>query len=281
MIPLGILTAAKEYIFLLDLYPGASSAYSFRKLRSAYTGPCITAYSNGNVLDIGFVSSYIDITTLMTFAGSNSVQILNWYDQSGNGNTAFGNISNAPFIVISGVLQTKNSLVTGFYNSAGRQLPAYKFAAPSNDWSYACVANINSILTNTILSSDGNGFNNNGIYNSTTGLVVNKTGANAGVGVGVSTTNLNTTSCVYYSNNTAIFSQNNTSSALTSMLLGGTPYTNSSYTNYFLGLYREPGGSVSVTNSLIGNISEFITYQNSTTNLNDIRTNQITFYSII
>lgn len=281
MIPLGILTAAKQFIFLLDLYPGASSAYSFRKLRSAYTGPCITAYSNGNLLDIGFVSNYIDVTTLMTFAGSNSVQILNWYDQSGNANTAFGSIQTAPFIVINGVLQTKNSLVTGSYNSVGRVLPAYKFAAPSTDWSYACVANINSTLANTILSSDGNGFNVNGIYNSTTSLVVNKTGAFAGVIAGVLNTNLNTTSCVYYSNNTAIFSQNNTSSALTSMLLGGTPYTNSSYTNYFLGLYRDPGGGANQANSLIGNITEFITYQNSTTNLNDIRTNQITFYSII
>ena len=278
MIPLGILSASKpNFVGLLDLYPGASSAYSFRKLRSAYTGNCIRAYKGGVFLDIGFVNNYIDISTLMTFAGSGNVEIITWYDQSGNGNDAISVPGNLPSIVVSGVLQTKNSLVTSFH-SIDKWYRSYKFAAPSTNWTYLCVANINSTTANTIIGSDGDGFNFSGIYNTNTAIVVNGSGSTASVSAGTSTTNLNTTSSVYYSNNTSIFSQNNVSSSLTNMLISGNPYTNKTVqTDYFLGRYA---ATLNTLNTFVGNISEFITYQNSTINANAIRSEQITYYSI-
>jgi hypothetical protein len=117
MIPVGILTAAatSSFSFLLDLYPGAAAAYSFRKLRSAYTGFCIRVISSGvgnPTLDIGFVNNILDITTLQTFVGANTGRILTWYDQSGNGNNATqSNIANSCIIINSGVLITDGSQV--------------------------------------------------------------------------------------------------------------------------------------------------------------------------
>ena len=114
MIPVGILTAAatSSFSFLLDQYPGAAAAYSLRKLRSAYTGAAIRITSTGigsPSTDIGFVNNVLDVTTLQTFVGANTAVVTTWYDQSGNGNNAT-NISNIPKIIISGVLQTQNSL---------------------------------------------------------------------------------------------------------------------------------------------------------------------------
>lgn len=115
MIPVGILTAAatSSFSFLLDLYPSSAAAYSLRKLRAGYTGNCIEVRRNndGATLNIGFVNNVLDTTTLLTFAGVNTCSILKWYDQSGNGNTAFNATTNSlfPQIVASGVLVTQNS----------------------------------------------------------------------------------------------------------------------------------------------------------------------------
>jgi len=114
MIPVGILTAAAttNFVGLLDQYPGAAAAFSFRKLRNAYTGPCIRVSSTGvgvPQLDIGFVNNVLDTTTLLTFIGANSGYIITWYDQSGNGNNATQ--TNGALIVSSGVLITDSGKV--------------------------------------------------------------------------------------------------------------------------------------------------------------------------
>jgi hypothetical protein len=122
MIPVGILTAAStsSFSYLLNDYPGAAAAYSFRKLRSSYTGNSIRVQrSNDNAeSDIGFVNNVLDTTALLTFVGVNNGRISKWYDQSGNGNDASNNIFLAqPIIVNAGVLVTQNGLPSSFYNN--------------------------------------------------------------------------------------------------------------------------------------------------------------------
>jgi hypothetical protein len=118
MIPVGILTAAatSSFTFLLDLYPGASTAYSLRKLRSAYTGACfrVKRSSDNAQTDIGFVNNVLDTTTLLTFCGSSDGYVVTWYDQSGN-NINISSISN-PIAVLAGVLITTNGKPSIFFD---------------------------------------------------------------------------------------------------------------------------------------------------------------------
>lgn len=113
---LGIIASSRSQAapLLLDAYPGAVAAYSIRKLRSAYSGPAIRVKRTigaGEEQDFGFVNGNLDTTAILTFCGVGDGRVAVWYDQSGNGIDAYAN-NNAqkPLIVISGVLQTINSL---------------------------------------------------------------------------------------------------------------------------------------------------------------------------
>ena len=116
---------------LLDLYPNAATAYSLRKLRTAYTGSAVRvrASTSGAEGDVSFdvnstisASSTVTITavgtsglsigqqvTFSTFwnaGGSNqNVFVTTWYDQSGNARDAAQTTqANQPQIVSSGVI---------------------------------------------------------------------------------------------------------------------------------------------------------------------------------
>ena len=118
---------------LLDLYPNAATAYSLRKLRTAYTGSAVRvrASTSGAEGDVSFdvnstisASSTVTITavgtsglsigqqvTFSTFwnaGGSNqNVFVTTWYDQSGNARDATQTTqANQPQIVSSGVVLT-------------------------------------------------------------------------------------------------------------------------------------------------------------------------------
>jgi hypothetical protein len=98
---------------LLDLYPNAASAYSVRKLRTAYTGSAIRVRrsSDNTEQDIGFTAlGNLDTTSLTSFCGAGNGFVTTWYDQSGNGNNATQTTaSNQPQIVTSGSIITENT----------------------------------------------------------------------------------------------------------------------------------------------------------------------------
>jgi hypothetical protein len=75
---------------LLSLYPGASVAYSLRKISTSYIGSAIRVRrSNDNAeQNIGFVNDVLDTASLLTFCGANNGFVTTWYDQSGNTNNA-------------------------------------------------------------------------------------------------------------------------------------------------------------------------------------------------
>ena len=98
-------TTASGGALLLDTYTGAARAYSFRKLRAAYTGNCvrIRRSSDNAEQDFGFVSNYVDTTSISTFCGAGNGFVVNWYDQSGNSiNSNQGTNSVQPQIYFSG-----------------------------------------------------------------------------------------------------------------------------------------------------------------------------------
>jgi hypothetical protein len=74
--------------FILDTFPGAAAAYSFRKLDNDYTGNCIVVQrDNGDTSAIGFSGNFLDTAAMKTFCGEgagDSCRVRLWYDQSGN-----------------------------------------------------------------------------------------------------------------------------------------------------------------------------------------------------
>lgn len=127
-IKLGLLASSQQQAapLLLDVYPGASVAYSIRKLRTAYTGNAIRVRrsSDNALLNIGFTSSgNLDTSTLLTFCGASNGFVDTWYDQSTNANNATqSTLANQPQIVNSGsviLVNTKPSLqvdTTDYFN---------------------------------------------------------------------------------------------------------------------------------------------------------------------
>ena len=98
---------------LLTLYPGASAAYSVRKLSTTYSGSALRVRrsSDNTEQDIGFSGVNLDETALTTFVGANNGFVTKWYDQTGNGRTA--QQTTASFqckIVNAGVIIKENTI---------------------------------------------------------------------------------------------------------------------------------------------------------------------------
>jgi hypothetical protein len=67
---------------LLDVYSGAATAYSLRKLSNAYNGAAIRVrrLSDAAETNIGFTSTgALDTATLLTFIGASSGFVTTWY----------------------------------------------------------------------------------------------------------------------------------------------------------------------------------------------------------
>jgi hypothetical protein len=126
---------------LLDDYPNAATAYSVRKLRNYYIGPCLRVRrsSDNAEQDIYFnPSGELDTTSLLSFVGAGNGFVTTWYDQSGNGKNAIQTTAaNQPRIINAGVLDTLNSK------------PALLLDG-TNDSLFTTTASFNSTLTSII-----------------------------------------------------------------------------------------------------------------------------------
>jgi hypothetical protein len=98
---------------LLDVYGSAYTAFSLRKLRTAYTGSAIRVRrsSDNTEQDIGFDAfGALNTTSLLSFCGANSGFVTTWYDQSGNArNATQTTAANQPRIVNAGVVERSNN----------------------------------------------------------------------------------------------------------------------------------------------------------------------------
>lgn len=98
---------------LLDQFPGAGAAWSLRKLRTNYNGPCIRVRrsSDNTEKNIGFINNQLDITDLINFTGTGHAFISVFYNQSVR--EAYDLIQPAterqPKIVDSGLIITENN----------------------------------------------------------------------------------------------------------------------------------------------------------------------------
>jgi hypothetical protein len=95
---------------LLDAYPGAAAAYSFRALSLSYNGPVIRIRRSSDNAESDFTATQVTNGTLATFCGAGNGFVRTWYDQSGSGRHATQTTTaNQPQIVSSGSILTVNS----------------------------------------------------------------------------------------------------------------------------------------------------------------------------
>jgi hypothetical protein len=95
---------------LLDLYAGATAAFSLRSLRGATNTTAVVEVrrSSGNPSTADFTATEVADGTLAAWVGAgNDGFVRTWYDQSGNGNDATqATDGSQPRIVVSGAVET-------------------------------------------------------------------------------------------------------------------------------------------------------------------------------
>jgi hypothetical protein len=148
-------------IKLLDKYPGAAVAYSFRKLSNNYNGPSIRVRrSNDNLeQDIFFDGNGdLDLSTLRSFVGSNSGFVSIWYNQSGISGRDFSQtiVGQQPVIVNSGIVVTSNLRPAIDFDGNQDNMVTAGQIITTNNYSAFCVLRNDTPLNNCwILSQAG------------------------------------------------------------------------------------------------------------------------------
>jgi hypothetical protein len=158
-----------ESTLLLDEYPGASVAFSLRKLDKDYVGNCIRVRrsSDNAEQNIGFVGNYLDTAALNTFCSGTNGFVTTWYDQSGNTNNATQiTAANQPQIISSGSLILEGGKVA-MQGTATRGMRTGTITLSSTDYVslYAVVRAQFSATVQAIFETSTNYNSNNGSCN--------------------------------------------------------------------------------------------------------------------
>jgi hypothetical protein len=102
---------------VLDSFPGAVAAFSFRRLSNTYQGNAIMVVrsSDKDSSNIGFSGNYLDTVSLKNFCltgATDSCFVRTWYDQSGDGRHARqATYANMPKVMINGAILYKGNNV--------------------------------------------------------------------------------------------------------------------------------------------------------------------------
>jgi hypothetical protein len=132
-------------IYLLDLYPNATVAYSLRKLKSTTTNVVRVRRSSDNS-EQDFTANEITDGTLTSFCGAGDGFVTTWYDQSGNNRNVTQILATGqPNIVISGVIVTQGTKPSILYETTKRLTSAlFTISQPLTTFS---VVKLNTILS--------------------------------------------------------------------------------------------------------------------------------------
>jgi hypothetical protein len=277
---------------LLDSFPGASAAFSLRKLDKDYAGNCIRVRrtSDNAEQNIGFTGPYCDTASLKGFCAATNCTVTTWYDQSGNGkNATQTTAASQPRIVISGsiiryggtpVLQRDSQTVIIPGNITGLTNQSIFTAA-------ALRVNVNqSTPFFQILVADSSVFTNLLAFGITTGFLTNErfcwtteSGAGQVYGPGQVTTNIPQGRYVFtqlFQQSPAIVQiyQNSTLQTLTNSSNGG--FSSSNYPNRW-----NIGRAASMTSYRNNSLIEVVLYPSyQSANRAQIEANINRFYTI-
>jgi hypothetical protein len=112
----GKLKLVRKSIFtgLLDAFPGAAAAFSFRDLSRSWLGSAVVEVRSSAGGAQGFTAAEYNAGDIEAFTGANDGLMPTWYDQSGEDNDAIQGDSNAqPKIVDAGTLVANGSEYDG------------------------------------------------------------------------------------------------------------------------------------------------------------------------
>mgnify|MGYP005750223933 CR=1 FL=1 len=164
----------------LDIYSNSIAAFSVRKLRTAYEGPCMQIKNSSlTLIDVYFNSTgYLDISAIP----SGTWKVNKWYDQSGNGNDVYNNdYSASPNIKVSGVVPIINGKAAVEYFTGGTGASVYlRFISKIQVESLLAVCNAaNFGIVNYIgySGADTDGFFLGGTFSGVNGFGVLKSGS--------------------------------------------------------------------------------------------------------
>lgn len=151
----------------LETFTGSNAAFSIRKLISTATASMQVQRSSDNaLLDIGFqADGMLDTGSLLTFVGSNTGYVKNWYDQTGGGYTftVFNDavISQWPVIVTAGTLETTNGKPALRFNAGQTMIIAQanqSYTTGGGEWFQFAVGQV-ADATTRLLTKIGNSVN--------------------------------------------------------------------------------------------------------------------------
>ena len=137
-------------VLLLDLFPNAHAAYSFRYLKTSFIGSAVVRVRRFKPIEI-------TDGTLTAFTGANDGFITTRYDQSGNGKNATQNtLLYQRILVENGVLKVYNGKPCDDYVSGSRayNVPNDAYSAP---FTYFMVAKPNANGADVYQASGNNG----------------------------------------------------------------------------------------------------------------------------
>jgi hypothetical protein len=202
-------TATQSVQYFLDIYTGATQAYSVRKLRSGYTGAAfrVRRSSDNAELDIGFVGENMDTATLLTFCGAGDGRIVKIYDQSGNGlDTGTLAAVDQSYVVSAGSLLTSGGKPVYFMFTR----PPYSIVGSPNANTFLTVGYLNSFNSiNYVLWSPAQ---NKGLfYGGTFGGVVGQGGYDGANVRSVAPESLIARNCNFYITGTTLHTTFNNS----------------------------------------------------------------------
>lgn len=143
---------------LLDTYTDAVVGYSLRRLRTAYTGNCITVRRTVNPAsqDIGFDSDgNLDTTALLAFCGAGDGYVTKWYDQVGTNHLLQTTVANQPQIVNAGAVRTLNGKPALYFDGSNDSLGLTSLSPnPDGHFTMATVSSTRSgSTTQAVVSS--------------------------------------------------------------------------------------------------------------------------------
>jgi hypothetical protein len=259
---------------LLELFPNASVAFSTRRLRRQYTGPCVRVRrsSDNAEQDIGWAGMQLNTSDLSAFVGAGNGFVTTWYDQSGNGRNATQATSGSqPRIVNAGVIELQGTRPT-IRNVAGGFLRTAGYTRDTQETMFSCLSATTLGSLATAISGD-----NGSTSAARNGL---RSDAISSLNLVNGAANLSVTASV---GSYVIFTRNGASFGAAIGLNGGALVTGTGATdsaNNGLGLFRETATGAPARN-WAGAICEVIIYTtDETANRTAIETNINSFYGV-
>lgn len=121
--------------------------FSYRKLRSSYTGSCIRIRrsSNNDEKDIGFSGGYLDVVDIFNFCGTGEGYLVRFYDQSTVGNNLQQiNVIQQPLVFSNGMISIQNKSSFNFNSPyfSGNNFLTFVTPQVRNTWSFYPVLNV-------------------------------------------------------------------------------------------------------------------------------------------